>query len=339
LALLTMASQHPQELLMLTSERSQMMRNPLSFCVRCVVLMQFALFASACGVNAPDDPYVPALGQPTGIADMGFVPPKPIGDTDAGTNVGDPCNLWANIPDDRLLATLHEELQQAYRSLQPEPDLGGNLNRYTTARKAMFTEVERYRDSDGTYVVECVYTATQAEAPQTQDPDNDIINCEHVMPRARMVDKNAMATLYSHQQSDIHNLMPATPGSNSTRGSQPYGEVVRERNLDHMPSILGENRTGALVWQPRAERRGDLARIVFYMSIRWGIDIGAEEEAVLRNWNRSDPPDTRETIRNQAIADIQGNRNPLIDCPSLADRITDFIAFQGIDTDATLPSP
>ena len=133
--------------------------------------------------------------------------------------------------------------------------------------------------------------------------------------------------------------MPSTPGANSTRGSFPFGRVVRERNLDHMPSILGESPTGTMVWQPRRERRGDVARIMFYMSVRWGLDIGAEEEATLREWNRDDPPDSRESIRNQNVELQQGNRNPFVDCANLADRIEDFFSFQALDTAQSLPTP
>ena len=75
------------------------------------------------------------------------------------------------------------------------------------------------------------------------------------------------------------------------------------------------------------------------MSVRWGLDIGAEEEGVLRDWNRNDPPDNRESIRNQSIAGLQGNRNPFIDCSTLAERIPDFFAFQTLDTNESLPAP
>jgi len=270
---------------------------------------------------------------------MSFVPPKPIGNTDGGHSAGDPCNLWANISDQRLLSTLHQQLRDAYRPIQSEPDLGGNLNRYTTARKRMFTEVERFQSANGPFVVECIYTGMSAPAPQTEDPNRDLINCEHVWPRARMAEEAGFPVLFSHQESDIHNLMPSTPGANSTRGSFPFGRVVRERNLDHMPSILGESPTGTMVWQPRRERRGDVARIMFYMSVRWGLDIGAEEEATLREWNRDDPPDSRESIRNQNVELQQGNRNPFVDCANLADRIEDFFSFQALDTAQSLPTP
>ena len=297
----------------------------------------------ACGPETPASYTQSAPDRsvnPRPALDMGAdVPPKPITGTDSGFTAGDPCNAWADIPDQRLLAELHNELHNDYNPIAAQPDLGGNPNRYTTARRIMFTEVERYQARDGSYVVECVYTGNTATAPRTDDPDRDFINCEHVLPRARMANEEGQPIVYSHQQSDIHNLMPTTPGSNSTRGSLRYGDVVNERNLDHLPSMSGENASGDLVWQPRAERRGDVARITFYMAARWGIEIPGTEEDVLRRWNRLDPPDDRERLRNERIEGHQGNRNPFIDCSSLVDRIDDFISFAANDRENTLPAP
>ena len=252
--------------------------------VTCVILL------CACGPEAPE-PYTQPTSDrsvtPRPTSDMGAdVPPKPVTGADSGFTTGDPCNAWADIPDQRLLSTLHEELHRDYNPIAAQPDLGGNPNRYTTARRIMFTEVERYQARDGSYVVECVYTGNTATAPRTDDPDRDFINCAPVLPRARMVNEEGQPIVYSHQQSDIHNLMPTTPGSNSTRGSLRYGDVVTERNLDHLPSMSGENASGDMVWQPRSERRGDVARITFYMAARWGIEIPATEENVLRRWTR-----------------------------------------------------
>ena len=303
-----------------------------------VFALSLALSLIACG---PEDLANSSNTGPSGRVDAGSVlPGKPMGgNSDAGTVAGDPCSLWANVTDNRLLATLHEQLSDRYRPISVMNDLGGNPNRYTTARLQMFTQVERYRAADGRQLVECVYTGTTAVAPANEDPDREQINCEHVMPRARMADKTGSPILYSHMQSDIHNLLPATPGANSSRGSFQFGDVVQDRNLDHSPSVIGKDGAGNTVFEPRPQRKGDIARTVLYFSIRWGTDIGPDEEDALRRWNRIDPPDAREQARNDAVQALQGNRNPLIDCPSLVDRIDDFRYFDSVDTELSLPSP
>ena len=133
--------------------------------------------------------------------------------------------------------------------------------------------------------------------------------------------------------------MPSVPDANSYRGSLPFGEVVDDRELDFLPSERGDNRNGEKVFQPRAERRGDVARIVFYFSVRWGIDIGSDEEDALRRWHREDPVDIDERGRNTAAHSIQGTRNVFIDCPDLVNRISDFRSFGIIDSNENLPRP
>jgi endonuclease I len=84
---------------------------------------------------------------------------------------------------------------------------------------------------------------------------------------------------------------------------------------------------------PRAAVRGDVARMIFYMAVRYdGGDGFADLEpnnsvnngsapyigklSVLKAWSAADPPDAFEKRRNQVIYDTwQHNRNPFIDHP------------------------
>ena len=309
--------------------KSDMLRSAALLSVCTIALLTLG----ACGTETEQATYQP-------VPDAGFVPPKPMGGgSDAGLVAGDPCTVWSNIADQRLMSDLHDQLSRQYRPVEVQNDLGGNPNRYTTARGLMFTQVERYRSPQGGMVVECVYTGTTSPAPATEDPDREQINCEHVMPRSRMADEDVQPNLYSHMESDSHNLLPSTPGANSSRGSLTYGNVSSDRNLDHMPSVIGRDAEGNNVFEVRRERRGDIARTIFYFSVRWGIDIGAAEEETLRRWNREDLPDGREQARNDAVQELQGNRNPFIDCPSLVDRIDDFRYFDIRDRENSLPQP
>ncbi len=236
-----------------------------------------------------------------------------------------------------LREALQGRLSADYRPIEPTVDLGGNLNRYTTARHLMFTRVERAAPpGGGPPGVECVYTGRFVATGPDAEPDDSDVNCEHTWPRARM-DADQEGALYEHEQSDIHHLFPADALANSARGSLRFGEVVSDRVLDHMPSILGRDANGEMVFQVRLARRGDVARGLLYFSVRWGADIRDDEEAVLRAWDAADPVDARERARNDAIATVQGNRNPFIDCPGLADRVDDFAAFDRAPEELPLP--
>ena len=60
-----------------------------------------------------------------------------------GTTGGGACAAYDAIDDASIVFYLHELVQTAYRPILVELDQGGNPNRYTYARRLMFTEVER----------------------------------------------------------------------------------------------------------------------------------------------------------------------------------------------------
>lgn len=245
----------------------------------------------------------------------------------------DLCARWDAVADGALVQAIHGELVETYRPIRPEADLGGTLNRYTTARHAMFVDVERPIRGNG---VECVYTGRFVATGPDAEPDHADVNAEHVWPRSRM-HPDEDGPLYEHQQSDVHHLYPSDSGANSTRGSLPFGVVVGDRNLDFLPAVEGVDRHGDRVFEPRDERKGDIARAVLYFSIRWGRGIGPNEEAALRAWVISDPVDDRERQRNALVEQVQGNRNPFVDCPELVPRIADFADFAPGDVGLPLP--
>ena len=275
----------------------------------------------------PDGTVIPNPDPDAGVEEPDVTPP-PMGD----------CAAWNDVADDAVVAALHRKVQSMYRAIAPAADRGGRANRYTTARHLMFTEVEWIPPDDGGNVgsVEGVYTGQIFEMREGVEPDDELVNTEHTWPRSRL-NSNQSGLLYSHQQSDIHHLLPTNSGANSMRGSYRFGEPVRDLNLSFSPAVLGEDARGDRVFRPRAERRGDVARIVFYMSSRWGLPIADGEEEVLRVWSADDPVDEREQTRNARIEGLQGNRNPFVDCPSLVSRIDDFASFETLDEN--LPSP
>jgi hypothetical protein len=91
---------------------------------------------------------------------------------------------------------------------------------------------------------------------------------------------------------------------------------------------VGEDTAGHKVFEPRDEQKGNAARAMMYMLVCYN-GIGGElwklpdyisgfmpygqDEAVLKGWNLSDPPDNWEMGRNDYIHSVQDNRNPFID--------------------------
>ncbi len=245
---------------------------------------------------------------------------------------------WLALTDDSLVEALYRNVSETYEPIIPGEDLGGNINRYTTARSIMFSEIERRENQAMELGIYTIYTNLFTALPPNTEPDHGDVNCEHTWPRSRLIDEDEEPTLYSHQQSDLHHLLPARSVINSLRGSDRFGEPAYVMEDQYAPAVSGQDSDGHNLFSLIEVRRGDVARVIFYMSIRWGLDIIDYEEQTLRSWHLADPVDNWERERNTRIASYQGNRNPFIDCPELVDRIDDFVVHS-YSTLETLPTP
>jgi endonuclease I len=132
---------------------------------------------------------------------------------------------------------------------------------------------------------------------------------------------------------DLHHLRPTDVSVNAERGNKDF---------DYGGSPVAEapgNYTDADSWEPRNAVKGDVARMLMYMAIRYegndgwpnlelnnSVNNGSApyhgKLSVLLAWHAQDPPDAFEKRRNQVIYENwQGNRNPFIDHPEWASAI------------------
>lgn len=132
---------------------------------------------------------------------------------------------------------------------------------------------------------------------------------------------------------DIHHLRPEDVSVNSTRGNKDFDNGGTE--LGDAPG----NYTDGDSFEPRDAVKGDVARMILYMAVRYeGDDSFADLEpndsvsngsapnigrlSVLKTWSEQDPPDSFEQRRNDVIFDdFQHNRNPFIDHPEWVEAI------------------
>lgn len=132
---------------------------------------------------------------------------------------------------------------------------------------------------------------------------------------------------------DLHHLRPEDVRVNSVRGNKDFD------NGGSGFTDSGGSLTDSDSFEPRDAVKGDVARMIFYMAVRYeGGDGWADLEvngsvnngsnpyigklAVLKEWNDEDPPDAFEERRNQVIYDdYQHNRNPFVDHPEWVEAI------------------
>ncbi|MEI5906313.1 endonuclease [Bacillus spongiae] len=136
---------------------------------------------------------------------------------------------------------------------------------------------------------------------------------------------------------DLHHLRPTDVTVNSSRGNKDFdngGSPHSEANGNYSDSDS---------WEPRDEVKGDVARMLFYMAVRYEGDVTGEVDlelndfvnngsvpfmgklSTLLEWHESDPVDAFERNRNDVIyTNYQGNRNPFIDHPEWVESIFSF---------------
>ncbi|WP_031467784.1 endonuclease I family protein [Sciscionella sediminilitoris] len=126
---------------------------------------------------------------------------------------------------------------------------------------------------------------------------------------------------------DIHHLRPSDIKVNSERGNKDF-----DKGGNAVEGAPG-NFTDDDSFEPRDAVKGDVARMIFYMAVRYDGGDGAPDLepndkvgngsapaigrlSVLKQWSEQDPPDKFEQHRNDVIFDqYQHNRNPFIDHP------------------------
>ena len=142
---------------------------------------------------------------------------------------------------------------------------------------------------------------------------------------------------------DVHALRPLDNTTNDIRNNRSFNNCnTCEEVTDKWGNVTGSKKD-ATDWsfEPRDEVKGDVARMIFYMAVRYeGLDSYPDLEltevmlpqsdkeplhgvlSTLLTWHRNDPVDAWEENRNDIIYNsYQGNRNPFLDFPELAEHL------------------
>lgn len=171
---------------------------------------------------------------------------------------------------------------------------------------------------------------------------NDAWDREHVWPKSRGFPKKAQ-----DGYTDLHHLRPADRNINGTHSNYGYdngGKVVTDKRADGstVPTTARIDSANAS-FEPPDRAKGQVARMLFYMAVRYGPEDGGGDEKmpdlVLRDensrvkypwigdlctlvaWNNMFGPTAFERRRNDRVMELQGNRNPFIDEPGWANLI------------------
>lgn len=203
---------------------------------------------------------------------------------------------------------------------------------YQDARVYLFGHVFIESDETGQFFIEPIYCDQKKYRGVAKNRLPTIsesgLNTEHVFPQSHFK-QSAQRHRFAEMKTDIHHLAPSLMKVNSFRGSFHFGVPNDDRDsVDGCPESVrgrGEGKNGGqVVFLPRRDVRGDVARMVFYFSVRFDAPINEVEEKTLREWHETDPVSDQEYARNSRRYTVQGNRNPFVDFPGFVSKIRNF---------------
>jgi len=196
---------------------------------------------------------------------------------------------------------------------------------------------ETDRDPNNSENVILIYSGLSINAAQEYNNANGWTR-EHIWAKSR----GDFGT-YTGVGTDVHALRPLDATTNSIRNNRSFNNCNTCLDVTDKWNNITGSKKDANDWsfEPRDEVKGDVARMIFYMAVRYeGLDGYPDLEitesmlpqsnkeplhgvlSVLLDWHRNDPVDAWEENRNDIIYySYQNNRNPFIDFPDLAEYI------------------
>lgn len=165
------------------------------------------------------------------------------------------------------------------------------------------------------------------------------LNREHSVPKSWWGPSNEAINGYL-AGTDIMHIFPSDGDANMAKSNYPLGEVG-QTTFDNGTSkvgypVNGQGGGASRVFEPDDQYKGDFARVYFYMvtcyqQYEWRyqymfnntsyLTLNQWASDMLLDWSRNDPVDQKEIDRNEEVFSIQGNRNPFVDDPELAEYI------------------
>ncbi len=182
---------------------------------------------------------------------------------------------------------------------------------------------------------------------------NTFYNREHTWPKSLGFPDDGAG---NYPYTDLHMLMVSDIAYNSSRGNLPFGNCTASCTEFPTQAYAGQgggsggfpgnsNWSNGSIWQVWSRLKGNVARAMFYMDIRYeggthggtGVsepDLRLTDNlslvtpssgnasvaymgalSVLLQWHAEDPVTEAERLRNDAVQSYQGNRNPFVDNP------------------------
>src|SRR5690606_37026912 len=294
------------------------------------------------------------------IADLDGTPPEAgavvpfrVKKADRGTSPGEYYGLVNDSSPEQLRCSLHETI----RGHVAYPYSGSGTNTWT------ILEIADEDPNDPGKILDVYRNRSYTKVTdRAGSGGGNRYNREHTWPNSLGFPSATLNGLPNSPYTDTHMLYLSDEGYNSNRGNMPFDSCPS--GCTERPTEFNNGRGGGSGTYPGnsnwyqgpngnqgsfevwGARRGDMARAVMYMAIRYeggthpttgqpepdleltdnrGLIVGTTGSpaymgllSTLLEWHLADPPDDAERARNEVVFAYQGNRNPFIDHPEWA---------------------
>jgi len=242
-------------------------------------------------------------------------------------------NMSAQIPNGYYNGTVGQSGEVLKSSLHNIIDAHQEIN-YDNVKPALLLLDE---DTDNTENIQLIYKGISIPKADF-NAGSDGWNREHLWPQS-----HGDFGTYNGPGTDLHAIRPADVTVNISRSDKDF-DNGGEPHYEATGCF-----SDADSWEPRNAIKGDVARAMFYMCVRYEGDAAGEPDleledfitapstggngylgliSTLLEWHTQDPVDQSEIDRNNLIyfnatepTLDQGNRNPFIDHPEYANQI------------------
>lgn len=108
---------------------------------------------------------------------------------------------------------------------------------------------------------------------------------------------------YKQAHNDLVNLFPAVGQINADRSNKPFVDIAKTKVKTYGKCDIQIGSRGIV---PPKNKQGDIARIAFYMSEKYGVTYSKRQVKLFEQWNNQDPISAQERAHNKRVVKVQG---------------------------------
>ena len=203
---------------------------------------------------------------------------------------------------------------------------------FSKAKKNMYKKV--FNNSGHTLYCGCDWSkkkvdlkscGLQSYFPKKQRKRASRTEAEHIIPASWMLKKNKRFRQcaidakgsgkskrdycrdhdmeYKQAHNDLVNLYPSVGQINADRSNKPFLDEVTRATDKYGKCPAMTSKRGFV---PPKDKKGDIARIAFYMSKKYGVTYSTRQVRLFKRWNEIDPVSPEEIRHHQRIIKAQG---------------------------------